>query len=479
MKFVFVIVAAACLAACTRPAAPTAGAEEPVAGPPGVFVQLFEWPWLDVAAECEAFLGPAGYTAVQVSPAQEHIPGPAWWTRYQPVSYRLESRGGTREEFAEMLRRCAAAGVDVYADAIINHMATVGEGSGVAGSTYAEYEYPVPYGYDDFHHCGRNGNGHIANYQDLWEVQNCELSGLADLATGKPQVQAKIARYLDDLLALGVAGLRIDAAKHMAHEDVTAILALLDREAHIYQEVIDRGSEPINARNYLPNGFVTEFKFPMTIAEAFLDGELTRLADIPTNPWFLPADKAVVFVDNHDIQRGHGGDEPALNYTDSPLYELAVLYMLASPYGYPMVMSGYAFEDGDQGPPGTRPVDPTTGACNDGWMCEHRYPLFANMVELRRVAGDAPQTDWESPRPDVASFGRGGKAHVVINAGAEPVALAVTTGMAEGRYCNVALAPSGDADCADHVVAIAAGGRLEATIAPHSAIAVHTGRRAD
>ncbi len=31
-----------------------------------VTVHLFEWSWADVAQECEAFLGPAGYKAVQV-----------------------------------------------------------------------------------------------------------------------------------------------------------------------------------------------------------------------------------------------------------------------------------------------------------------------------------------------------------------------------------------------------------------------------
>ena len=60
---------------------------------------MFEWRWTDLARECEEHLGPAGYQAVQTSPPQEHIPGPEWWTRYQPVSYRIESRGGTREEF--------------------------------------------------------------------------------------------------------------------------------------------------------------------------------------------------------------------------------------------------------------------------------------------------------------------------------------------------------------------------------------------
>ena len=37
-----------------------------------VFVHLFEWRWADIARECEQFLGPAGYAAVQISPPSEH-----------------------------------------------------------------------------------------------------------------------------------------------------------------------------------------------------------------------------------------------------------------------------------------------------------------------------------------------------------------------------------------------------------------------
>ena len=48
--------------------------------------------------ECEEFLGPMGYCGVQVSPPQEHIQGSEWWTRYQPVSYKLESRSGNRDQ---------------------------------------------------------------------------------------------------------------------------------------------------------------------------------------------------------------------------------------------------------------------------------------------------------------------------------------------------------------------------------------------
>ena len=187
MKISIALLSLFTVAACsgTQP-----GTSPPPAVGDGVFVQMFEWRWNDLARECEEYLGPAGYAAVQTSPPQEHIPGPQWWTRYQPVSYLVESRSGTREEFADMVARCKAAGVDVYADAVINHMADVGTGTGVAGSEYTEFSYPVPYGYDDFHRCGRNENNSIRNYQDKWEVQNCQLGGLADIDTSRPSVQA-------------------------------------------------------------------------------------------------------------------------------------------------------------------------------------------------------------------------------------------------------------------------------------------------
>ena len=59
----------------------------------------------------------------------EHIPGGQWWTRYQPVSYKLESRSGSRQQFISMVDRCKAAGVNIFVDAVINHMSGRG-GSG-------------------------------------------------------------------------------------------------------------------------------------------------------------------------------------------------------------------------------------------------------------------------------------------------------------------------------------------------------------
>ena len=90
--------------------------------PGAAFVHLFEWKWVDVARECETFLGPHGFAAVQISPSSENVVlnGYPWWQRYQVASYDLVSRSGNEDELRDMVSRCNAAGVDVYVDAVIN-----------------------------------------------------------------------------------------------------------------------------------------------------------------------------------------------------------------------------------------------------------------------------------------------------------------------------------------------------------------------
>jgi len=436
-----------------------------------VFVHLFEWRWLDIAAECEDFLGPNGYAAVQVSPPQEHITGPQWWTRYQPVSYRIESRSGTRAEFAEMVKRCKAAGVGIYADTIINHMADVGSGTGIAGSEYTEFNYPVPYGYDDFHHCGRNGDGSISNYQDLWEIQSCSLGQLPDLNTGKPAVQKKIAAYINDMLRLGVSGIRLDAAKHVSHHEVEDILFLVEASPFVFQEVIDRGDEPIDGTVYTKYGMVTEFKYPQVLLETFGNGQLEGLTDLGKQAGFLPSAKAIVFIDNHDTQRGHAGADDILSYKRGELYNLANVFMLAWPYGYPKVMSSYRFENREQGPPGLPPV--LDGACSEDWVCEHRRAAIKSMVGFRKITAGTAVTNWQTFRDKVVSFSRSDMGHVVINMGNDTVDGTYISSMKAGNYCNVVGAGVTSNGCKDAPVRVDSNGVMHISVAPMSAVAIH------
>jgi alpha-amylase len=83
-----------------------------VSGHNGI-VQLFEWKWLDIAQECENFLGPRKFGGVQISPPNENVilDGRFWYERYQPISFKVATRSGGEKEFLEMTRRCNAVGV--------------------------------------------------------------------------------------------------------------------------------------------------------------------------------------------------------------------------------------------------------------------------------------------------------------------------------------------------------------------------------
>ena len=47
-----------------------------------------------------------------------------------------------------------------------------------------------------------------------FKVRYCRLYGLRDLRASDDYVQQKIADYLNDLVDIGIAGFRVDAAKH-------------------------------------------------------------------------------------------------------------------------------------------------------------------------------------------------------------------------------------------------------------------------
>lgn len=429
------------------------------------FVHLFEWQWDDIAQECENWLGPKGYKAVQVSPPQEHIQGDAWWTRYQPVSYQLESRSGSSTAFTHMVQRCEAAGVDVYVDAVINHLAH-GKGQGTAGSHYDHETLSYPhYQPQDFHEpCGIEQDDYTHNAD---RVRRCQLVGLPDLKTGNPAVQNSIAEYLDRLAELGVKGIRIDAAKHMDPNDIAHILGRLEYPLYAFQEVIDLGGEAISAAEYQGIADITEFRYSAHLGDIFNNQPLVNLRRLGEERVFLPSEIAIVFTDNHDNQRGHGaGGDNVLTHQDGSLYRLANMFMLAWPYGYPKIMSSYTFTDSDQGPPKTAVYQQEEIQCGEAWVCEHRWPEIANMVAFRQHTENAGVTHWWDNSNNQIAFSRDTQGFIAINREHNDLTRTFDTDMADGHYQNVV----DDDQC----VAVE-DGQLTLNIPSMSAAAFHVG----
>ncbi|KZW01365.1 glycoside hydrolase family 13 protein [Exidia glandulosa HHB12029] len=439
-------------------------------------VQMFGWNWDSIAQECTQFLGPAGYGYVQISPPQETVTGDQWWTDYQPVSYNLQGKRGDRAALASMIEACHKVGVKVIADAVINHMTGSDAGTGTAGTSYQHYEYPGLYTHDSFHHCGLEPGDNIVNYDSREEVQTCQLVNLADLDTGKDEVQTAIAGYLSDLMSLGVDGLRLDASKHMAATEINGILGKMTTSPqYVTQEVIFGAGEPILPSEYTGNGNVQEFRFTSTLQDAFSSGGISSLVDtIPGESWLASGD-ANVFVANHDTER----NDASLNYlSPSNTYTLAHVFMLAYPYGTPSVLSSYEYAGYDDGAPNS-----ATGTCFgeggvNSWLCQHRFPPIAGLTAFRgAVSGDV--SNIQKGTAQQLAFSRGTTGFVAINNEDATWTGSFSTGLAAGNYCNVYEgARNTTGDCAASFVTVDDQGAASLNIAPRSAVAIYVGAEA-
>lgn len=454
------------------------GPEPAVETSPTVGVQLFQWPWRSVAKECTEVLGPHQFGFVLLSPAQEHIQGEAWWTSYQPVSYQLESKLGTREEFAEMVATCGEAGVDVIADAVINHMAGIDGGTGVAGTDFTHYNYPGLYGPEDFHACTLTASGDIEIYSDQQQVQECELVNLADLETGSEKVRDTIAAYLDDLTSLGVAGFRIDAAKHMPATDVEAIVGRLDGQPLIISEVIRGGGEPIQPEDYLAAGDVFAFQVARDISGLVPGGAVWRALELRDGE--VPSEQAFTFVTNHDTER----NGQTLTYKDGNQFGVATALLLGIDYGTPVVYSGYAFSDRDAGASQTDGrvddvvcAEPSQEPADGAWLCQHRD--VAGLAEWVAVVGTAPvENVWREGY--AVAFDRGDRGLIAVNSTSTPVTATLTTNLPDGPYCDAASspAPPGTEGRCEEGTFVVEDGKVTVEMPAMGAVALHLNLRA-
>uniref|UniRef100_A0A1I8PLT6 alpha-amylase n=1 Tax=Stomoxys calcitrans TaxID=35570 RepID=A0A1I8PLT6_STOCA len=454
-----------------------------------VMVQLFEWKFVDIAEECRSFLGPQGYAGVQLSPVLEHTViktdslSHPWWQRYETISYRLASRSGDETDFWSMSRICNDHGVRIYVDVVLNHMAAplhllvngsqqdsivdtlLASNVNISNLNYAE----VPYAAQDFHRKCEIGKSVASS--DSHEMRNCQLNGHPDLDHSRAAVRLSIAKMLNKFIDMGVAGFRIDTAKHIWPIDLKLIYAQLkdlDKEFNfedkarpfMYHDVFDIGLDLISKTEYSTYGVVSEYLYAAELA-TILNGKVPLSSLINWGPamGFLPHEDALIFIDSHDTQRGLPrdlGTNHLITHKQRQKYIMANALMLSHPYGrIKRVMSSYYFpeKDIDQGPPAGENDTDTIGSpqfneeglCTyySGWVCEHRWPPLVRLMKLANyfsVPGQEEQSviHFQTDGPNHIAFCRGQKAFVAMNNDEErDFVKEVYTCLEEGVYCDV------------------------------------------
>lgn len=294
---------------------------------------------------------------VKVWPPQEHVWGSnyyetdnmfrPWYLIYQPVSYKLVGRAGTREELRAMIKACRSVGVRVYADAVPNHMS--GNGNDVqnhrndAGScsywsghnatanspyythgytylinpytgTRPALEYPaVPYGPLDFH-C----EAPISSWTDGEVITKGWLVGLADLNTETDYVQDRIATYFVDLLSIGFSGFRVDSAKHIGPTSLAQIFGRMQKKLGgslpgdfvTWLEILMGGEKELLACSGGEWSWYTNFNTQLSAA-GISDSDINKIkiwsSDYPKEfpicgSWVIPSTRFAIQNDDHDQQ---------------------------------------------------------------------------------------------------------------------------------------------------------------------------------
>ncbi|XP_053698768.1 alpha-amylase B-like [Sabethes cyaneus] len=460
-------------------------------------VQLFEWKWNDIAAECERFLAPMGYGGVQISPPTENAivlqPFRPWWERYQPMSYYLVTRAGTEAEFAQMVRRCNVVGVRVYPDIVLNHMAADtqhgGTGGSIANSALASYP-AVPYNESDFH-----TNCAISDSSQPIELRECRLKGSPDLNQKSGWVQDRVVNLLNKLITYGVAGFNIYAAKYMWPDDLQTIynrLANLSEEhgfaygsrPFIIQSVVDMGVDGIAKYEYRPLGMVTELGHSHYLGYYFSGRkQLSDLRNWGRNWSFLSSERAVVFVDDHINQRGLGSTKGfVLTHRDRKHYVMASAFMLAFPYAIPRIMSSYDFSNNDQGPPTDMygnvisPAIAPDGSCQGGWICEHRWNEIVNMIGFRNSVTGTEMSNWYDNGAYQIAFCRGNRGFVAFNLQGTDFDQTIQTCLPMGTYCDVISGNANNGSCTGSAIQVDQNGTARIFIAGvggYGALAIH------
>lgn len=407
------------------------------------FVHLAEWSWEDVAVECEQWLGPHRFAAVLVSPPNDHIQGHGASARYQPITYNLTSNSGYIGEFVSMVQRCTNAGVGVYVTLVFNHIAA-GAGRSIAGCRYGDRVTPI-FSQEDFHHdeeaLGTNCQITLKDNTTKRNMQFCDVNGLPDLCTGCKRVQEIIVGHMHHLLNLGVAGFHVHKASFIDESELSTILERTRQRGRFVSLQVEQNppADSVTPNLYFslePGAHVTEFKYLNQVKQHMQLGQLHWLKLLGEGWGLVPRENAVVFLDYFDTNRYSN----SLSYNTGRLFVLANVFMLAFPYGYPMVGSSFFVR-----PPGdVPPMDAVHGddgsiSCGvgKGWVCEHRLTAIANMVKWRAIAGQSQATDVSTLGPNTLAFCRGQAACVVMNRGTKAWEGQVPVSVPPGDYCNI------------------------------------------
>jgi cyclomaltodextrin glucanotransferase len=288
-----------------------------------------------------------------------------------------------------------------------------------------------------YHHYGE-----VTNWEDEWQVQNCELCGLATFNENNTEYRSYIKSAIKQWLDRGVDALRVDTVKHMPiwfWQEFTADILTHRPDVFIFGEWIysdprnDRSVEFVNESGMT----ILDFGLCVAIREALGQGAemgFQLIQDVlDLDHRYYGATELITFIDNHDMPRFQ-----SLN-PDPEMLRLAINLIMTS-RGIPCIYYGteqYLHDDTEGG------NDPYNRPMMEKW--DTHAPLYRDvrlLSGLRRLnPAISMGSQWQKYlTPDVYCYVRRYRDSVVfvaMNRGNAVTILSVDTELPDGEHTEV------------------------------------------
>ncbi|MEC4986290.1 MAG: alpha-amylase family glycosyl hydrolase [Oscillatoria sp. PMC 1068.18] len=294
-----------------------------------------------------------------------------------------------------------------------------------------------------YHHYGE-----VTNWEDEWQVKNCELSGLATFNENNVEYRTYIKAAIKQWIDRGIDALRVDTVKHMPiwfWQEFNADIQSHKPDIFIFGEWINSHPESSLSVEFANNSGMTilDFGLAMAIRQGLginAEGGFHLIQDIFNLDYrYNSATELITFIDNHDMYRFQ-----TLN-PDPDILRLAIILVMTS-RGIPCIYYGteqYLHNDtnSDGNPYGNN--DPYNRPMMDSWDTETQiYRDLRLLSGLRRLnPAVSLGSQWQKYiTPDVYCYVRRYRDSVLfvaMNKG-EPVTLeSVETELPDGEHTDV------------------------------------------
>lgn len=232
-------------------------------------LHTFNWRLQDIDVDMAA---EQGFQAIQINPLQplksnDHT----WWLSYQMLDFTIGNKFGSREDLIDLCKKAKDKGLIIILDIVINHVAGKDTGEIIPHEKVAHRLTDNPHFFKSF--------DRIYNWEDRQEVISKSI-GLPGLNLRNWELQDIIFDFMEDAIACGVGGFRIDAAKNIE----------LPREGSDFWTRINERFDGRGLFNYAE----------IIFSEESLMLEYSKYIRVLTEGYIRDEDRLVTFVESHD-----------------------------------------------------------------------------------------------------------------------------------------------------------------------------------